>query len=153
MHLESTVTEIQVPSVVTDFEPGDKVACAQPEKVSVIGTVVSVADDSITINIAKPGNEPFHLKVLASGSKGMFRISRWRKVPDETLIQPGSILSTNDRRWMATLNEREFFKVTTMVPGQLLVMHSLEDHDFQVKFDDFAYGNLDEYLQYWELED
>lgn len=151
MHVESTITEIQVPSVLADFEAGDKVACARLNNASLIGTVVSVEQDSMWINIASSGPKP--MKVTNTGMENIFHVSRWRKVPDQKLIEPGSIMSTNDRRYMASLNDREFFVVTTMVPWQLIVLRSLEDIDSTIQFDDFAYGNLDEYLQYWELED
>lgn len=146
----SATTEVEVPSVLDDFEPGDKVAYARINNSSLIGTVMSVETQVMWVNIGGSQRQP--LRVGISGPENMFNVKRWRKIPDDMLIEVGDTMSTTDRRYMASLNSREFFEVTEIAAGKFIVLRSLEDGDSKIKFDDFAYGSLDEYLQYWELE-
>lgn len=152
MTSRSTANEVPVPSILADFEPGDRIYCRCLNFLTHFGGVISVDDDSMMVYIWSLGDEP--QKISGTGSpvddEDIFHISRWRKMPDASNLKVGDVLSTTLPYYVSSFGEREFFTVSEVVPGSKLVLQEKGNESRFIELSGF--GGLDTYLQYWDLE-
>lgn len=152
MTSRSTANEVRVPSILADFEPGDKVYCRYKNFLTHFGGVISVEDDSMMVYIWTLGDEPQKIRGLGVpvDDEDIFHISRWRKMPDAAELKKGDVLSTTLPYYVLSFGSREYFTVAEVVPGRKVVLHARDNSGRVITLTEI--GSLDAYLQYWELE-
>lgn len=152
MTSRSTANEVKVPSILADFEPGDRIFCPCQGAITHFGGVISVEADFMMAYVYAFGDEP--QKIIATGDPiddyDVLHISRWKKMPDAAELKIGDVLSTTLPYYVSSFGKREFFVVTEVVPGSKVILCEKGNPERQLELSGF--GGLDTYLQYWDLE-
>lgn len=147
-------SEIPSPSILDDFEEGDKVFTQKKkpgDRFTDIGIVVSVESDHMWVSFPNGGSTP--RRITTTGYlQSPFHLSHWRKMPNDELIQKGNIISTSFPGYLSVPNGRESFVVTKIIPGEALNLKSLKNPYHTLQFDSSEYDSLEQYLQHWQIE-
>lgn len=144
----STISEIPAPSVLGDFEPGDRVFERERGSFTQFGTVVEVDETSMVVQLSNKRETRVTVDPDEADKDSIRSLSKWKKMPDDALIQVGDIMSTTLPYYVSAPDRREFFTVIEIIPGRKISMRNNDDYKYIVNIQ----GSLDEYLQYWELE-
>lgn len=143
--------EVQTASVLEDFEEGDKVFFFRKSaSSSITGFVTKVEEDGIWVTINRHEREPFKVGNKHLSDDDPAYIGQWRKIPDDTWIEVGDIMSTTLPRYVGVAGTREFFTVLEIIPGQHISLRSHVDPDYIARID--GSHSIDEYLKYWDME-
>jgi hypothetical protein len=146
----STLNEVHTPSIPEDFDPGDRAYWRGPQSVTRFGTVKEVEADSIWLELTGVRGDVMEATVAGQHDDSIFNLGRWRKMPDDTLIQVGDVMSTSLPYYVSAPDRREYFTVIEIIPGRKISLRNHEDNDYVVNIKRST--SLDEYMQYWELE-
>lgn len=149
----------QLPSIIEDFEVGDRVFQRRKDSIpGLFGEVVGVADNMMLVMPEGLSGRP---KMIEKDcwEEDPYHISHWGKMPDDRLIEVGDVMSTMHSEYLSKPGNREFFTVTVIVPSGKIVLesltggkHILEFNKQIVEQDGYRYASLSQYLQHWELE-
>lgn len=159
METSSASAKTQLPSIIEDFEVGDRVFQRRDDNIPVFfGEVVGVSEDMMLVMVEGLGRRP---KMIEKNcwEEDPYHISQWGKMPDDRLLAVGDIMSTTYSDYLSGTNAQEFFTVTEIIPSEKLVLrslntrnHVLEFHKFTLEYDGSQHSSLSQYLQHWELE-
>lgn len=150
MTSRSSVDEIQLPSILDDFEVGDRIVWRGKNSVVRFGTVVQMEDTFMFVSIVGFGGKPTRIRNTGNEDDNLFHIKQWKKMPDDKLIKAGDVLSTILPFYLSKPGQREYFTVLEIIPGYRLTLQNNADSNSQIGIN--GSNSLDEYLQYWELE-
>lgn len=144
--------EIEVPSILSDFEVNDRVFFRQRNAFSVFGTVTDVTED--TLFIVQTGWPQESFAISKHGVSTDIRnssVGQWRKMPDIFHLEVGDVLSTTRPDYITEPGlSREKFVIREI--GEYwnrLLLRSLVSGS-QLVLDGEA--GLDYFLQHWEVE-
>lgn len=150
MSARSSANEIQLPSLLDDFEPRDRICFQGSNNLVRFGSVLDVYDDFMWITVSGFSKKAVRVRNTGNEKDNLFHVSQWRKIPDETLIQKGDILSTTCSRYVSAPEQREYFTVVDIVPGKIIVLIKNDVSGQEVS--GHSEVSLDSYLKDWELE-
>lgn len=150
---QNTAGEIKAPSVIADFEAGDKLAFRYTTpRATDFASVLSVEEDHMMVEIFTIGPEARKITGTdVAAVDDINHVSQWRKMPNEWELSPGDVLSTTSSRYVSTAGKRQFFTIIDIVPGRMVTLQNNENSDHVVTSSGF--GDMDLVFQHWELED
>lgn len=153
MESRNASDEMKVDSVLEDFEEGDKMHFFYKKSSRLnreISGIAGLVEDNFMWVYISGIKESIQVGKVYTEDDDPHYVGQWRKIPDDTLIQVGDIMSTTHVRWTRYANSREFFTVVEIVPGQKIALQSHDDPDFIARI--HGSHSLDEYLKEWVME-
>lgn len=147
----SSLNEKKIDSVLEDFEPGDRVYFRSRGFGVTFGTVTDTSGGMLTIMEEGWPQTVYDVREFGGGeTPDTSYISQWKKMPDVRQIQVGDTLSTTLPYYATGANTRDFFVVIETNGKDYMVLRHTDSSEYEVILK--GGGNLDEYLQFWDLE-
>lgn len=141
--------EIKLGSILEDFEPGDRAFWWQSDFRVLFGEVTQVDEGVMIINL--DDGQVIDAKADDTNVYDPFNIAGWEKLPDESIVEMGDVMSTTHDHYVKTPGKREFFEVIEITRGKRITLRNNADNDHTVTLDG-SLAPLDRYLKYWKLE-
>lgn len=142
--------EVQIESILGDFDEGDRVYFRQTFLPWVFGTVVAVNEDSLSI-LAGWSDEILVIPEHGSGVNiENSYVGQWRKMPDVSQLKTGDVLSTTLPYYLPKAGGRENFEILEISKDRDRMVLYSSSLGREVILE--GPHNFDEILQFWELE-